>query len=70
MKDFKIKYEQFTEYMADYMMQHQDYWDMLLEIKKNRRGHRLFCQDLFIIWLKDPSKIDWYMENTRLSIEK
>lgn len=69
-ENFNEEYKEFTLFMVAFMKEHPEYWPVLEDRKKKKKKHVDFVSDLFMIWLKDKSKLNWYLNNALIQYEE
>lgn len=60
-------FNEFADYMVNYLKERDEYHPMMEEIRKNRGNHLRFVGDLYWLYLHDREKIPWYLENVRIN---
>lgn len=67
MNRFDDQYRQFCDYMADWLMDHDEDRKTIDSLKNDRRAMIKFTRKAFGIWKKDPKMIGWLFAKERLN---
>lgn len=63
MSNFDKLYDEFTEYMVSFFLEHQEYENEMRYLGRHPIRKQRFVTQLFKIWMSDRGRVAWFIAN-------